>query len=152
MMRLSVSTPLAIIVDDEAVVHLRAEDASGSFGILPHHADFLTVLSACVLSWRRPDGHERHLAVRGGMLAVHAGDCITVATREAVAGDDLQDLETRVVAQFRQDAEQERTARTDAQKLYVAAIRQICRLLRPDSATPAILSSAPGGGASGEWS
>jgi F-type H+-transporting ATPase subunit epsilon len=86
----------------------------------------------CVLSWRQREGRERHLAVRGGMLAVRDGRTISVATREAVAGDDLHDLETRVLSQFRQQAEQERSARTDEQKLYIAAIRQICRLLRTD--------------------
>lgn len=143
-MRLSVSTPLAIIVDAEQIIRLRAEDASGSFGILARHADFLTVLSACVLSWQRPDGRERHLAVRGGMLAVRGGQAVTVATREAIGGADLQDLETRVVTQFRQAAEQERTARTDAQKLYVAAIRQICRLLRSDGSRLSVSPGAPG--------
>jgi F-type H+-transporting ATPase subunit epsilon len=135
-MKLTVSTPLAIVVDGEEIAQLRAEDATGSFGLLPRHADFLTVLTACVLSWRRPDGSERYLAVRGGMLEVQGGQSITVATREAIAGEDLEDLQSRVLAQFREQAEQERTARTDAQKLYVAAIRQICRLLHPETQAP----------------
>lgn len=150
-MKLSVSTPLAIVVDGEQIAHLRAEDATGSFGLLPRHADFLTVLSVCVLSWRRPDGSERHLAVRGGMLEVRGGQSVTVATREAVAGEDLEDLQSRVLARFRQEAEQERTARSDAQKLYVAAIRQICRLLRPE-ATSAAPGDWPGQGPRVGWS
>jgi F-type H+-transporting ATPase subunit epsilon len=39
-MRLSIVTPLEIIVDED-IVSLRAEDVSGSFGILPHNAPFL---------------------------------------------------------------------------------------------------------------
>ena len=32
--------------------HLRAEDDTGAFGILPGHADFLTVLAVSVVTWR----------------------------------------------------------------------------------------------------
>jgi F-type H+-transporting ATPase subunit epsilon len=46
-MRLIVSTPLAIVVDTDDVMHLRAEDETGAFGILPRHDNFLTVL-ACL--------------------------------------------------------------------------------------------------------
>ena len=64
------------------------------------------------------------------------GDTITVATREAVADDDLHRLETEVLASFQRRSEEEITARTDAQRLYLAAIRQIYRFLRPDRPGP----------------
>ncbi|MFX7784697.1 hypothetical protein ABTJ92_20970, partial [Acinetobacter baumannii] len=83
------------------VVHVRAEDDTGAFGILRGHADFLTALAISVLSWRDEGGGEHHIAVRGGMLAVHGGNAITIATREAVAEDDLHRLETEVLAGFR---------------------------------------------------
>jgi F-type H+-transporting ATPase subunit epsilon len=141
-MRLLVTTPLAVITDVDDVGHLRAEDETGAFGILPGHADFLTALSLSVVSWRDAGGAEHHLAVRGGMLEVRGGTTISVATREAVAGDDLHRLETEVVASFQRRSEEELTAHTDAQRLYLAAIRQICRFLRPERARP-----LPGGGA-----
>ena len=130
-MRLTVSTPLAIVTDSEAVAHLRAEDETGAFGILPGHADFLTALSLSVVSWRDLKGSEHHLAVRGGMLQVRDGNLITIATREAVAGDDLSWLQTEVLATFRRRTDEEKKSRTDAQRLYLAAIRQICRYLKP---------------------
>ena len=139
-MKLAVTTPLAIVTEADDVAHLRAEDESGAFGILPGHADFLTALAVSVVSWRDRAGAEHHLAVRGGMLEVRGGDAITIATREAVASDDLKHLETEVVASFRRGLEEERTARADSQRLYLAAIRQICRFLRSDR-SPAI----PGG-------
>lgn len=128
-MRLSVSTPLAIVVEDEEVVHLRAEDESGAFGILAGHADFLTALAVSVVSWRDRSGGEHHVAVNGGMLEVRGGEAIAIATREAVAGDDLQQLEGEVLASFRRRQEAEAAARKDAQRLYLAAIRQISRFL-----------------------
>ena len=136
-MRLIVTTPLAIIADASDVKHLRAEDETGAFGILPGHADFLTALSVSVATWRNRTGAEHHIAVRGGMLEVRDGDTITIATREAIASDDLHHLETQVLATFRRQAEEERSARTDAQRLYLAAIRQIYRFLKSEHA-PAI--------------
>jgi F-type H+-transporting ATPase subunit epsilon len=133
-MKLTVTTPLAIITEANNVAHVRAEDETGAFGILPGHADFLTALAVSVVSWRDQDGTVHHLAVRGGMLEVNNGKAITIATREAVAGDDLHRLETEVLASFQRRTEEELTARTDAQRLYLAAIRQICRFLKSDRA------------------
>ena len=135
-MNLTVTTPLAIITKAENVAHVRAEDDTGAFGILRGHADFLTALAISVVSWRDVRGAEHHIAVRGGMLAVSGGDTITVATREAVADDDLHRLETEVLASFQRRSEEEITARTDAQRLYLAAIRRIYGFLRPDRPDP----------------
>jgi F-type H+-transporting ATPase subunit epsilon len=70
------------------------------------------------------------------MLEVCDGAVIRVATREAVTDDDLHRLETEVLAAFRHRNEEEATARTDAQRLYLAAIRQICRFLKSERAAP----------------
>lgn len=134
-MKLTVATPLAIVVDAEDVTHLRAEDESGAFGVLNGHADFLTALAVSVVSWRNgPQGVEHHVAVHGGMLEVRGGSVIAITTREAVAGDDLQRLESEVLARFRRQLAEEQAAHKDAQRLYLAAIRQICHFLRPGHA------------------
>jgi len=129
-MRLSVATPLAIVIEVGDVAHLRGEDATGAFGILPGHADFLTALAVSVATWRDDRGIEHHVALRGGMLEVRDGSTIAIATPEAVISDDLHGLETEVLAKFRRQLVQEQAARTDAQRLYLAAIRQIARFLR----------------------
>lgn len=131
-MKLSVATPLAIVVESTDIVHVRGEDETGAFGILRGHADFITALAVSVVSWRDEHGTEHHVAVRGGMLEVRGGDTIEIATPEAVQGDDLERLETEVLAGFRRQQVDEKAARTDAQRLYLAAIRQIVRFLRPD--------------------
>lgn len=133
-MKLSVSTPLAIVVDADNILHLRAEDETGAFGILPGHADFLTALTISVVTWRDQNGTEHHAAVRGGMLQVVDGKAIVVATREAICSDDLHHLETEVLTAFRRRLEEDQAARTDAQRLYLAAIRQICCFLRSERA------------------
>lgn len=130
-MRLRIVTPLAMIIDEDGVLAIRAEDASGSFGILPHHADFLTSLSISVVSWKSGNGSRHYCVVRRGVLAVAAGRDITIATREAVAGDDLATLDETVLARFRSEIEAERTEHIESTRLHLNAIRQIMRHLRP---------------------
>ena len=145
-MRLSVVTPLAIVIEVGDVAHLRGEDATGAFGILPGHADFLTALAVSVATWRDDRGIEHHVALRGGMLEVRDGNTIAIATPEAVVGDDLHGLETEVLAKFRRQLVQEQAARTDAQRLYLAAIRQIVRFLRDERSPAAAPMVAPADG------
>jgi F-type H+-transporting ATPase subunit epsilon len=133
-LRLIIATPMAVVVDTPDVAHVRAEDDTGAFGILEHHADFLTVLALSVVSWRNRAGREHHAAVRGGVLSVAGGGQIRVATREAVASDDLHELETAVLDRFREETGAEQEARATAARLQVAAIRQICRYLRAERA------------------
>jgi F-type H+-transporting ATPase subunit epsilon len=131
-MRLLITTPTAVIADDRDVSAVRAEDESGSFGILKGHADFLTVLTVSVVAWRRADGRQRYCAVRRGILRVEDGNEVAIATREAIAGDDLDHLEQVVLTQLRNALETERTARTESLQLQMKAIRQIVRYLRPE--------------------
>jgi F-type H+-transporting ATPase subunit epsilon len=139
--KLTVTTPLAIVVDTDAVVHLRAEDETGAFGVLPGHADFLTALSVSVVTWRDKGGEEHHVAVRGGMLEVRGGEHIAIASREAIRDDDLPRLEAEVLTSYRRRFEEEQAARADAQRLYLAAIRQIYRFLRSERGRPVFPAS-----------
>jgi len=50
--------------------------------------------------------------------------------------DDLAHLQTEVLTAFRRETEGEKSARTDAQRLFLAAIRQISRFLKSER-TPA---------------
>ncbi len=131
-MKLRIVTPLSMVVEEDDILALRARDASGSFGILPGHADFLTSLSICVIDWKRRDGARHFCAVRRGVLAVREGREIGVATREAIAGDALATLENVVITRFRAEIDAERSARIASTQLQLSAIRQIMNHLRPD--------------------
>ncbi len=134
-MRLLISDPTRVVVDTD-VVSVRAEDDTGCFGILPGHADLLTVLIPSVVAWRGPDGGTRWCAVRRGVLTVRGGDEIAIATRQAQPGDNLDVLEHEVLAQYRAEADAERVARVAATRLHMQAIRRIVRALRPMAITP----------------
>ena len=130
-LRLVVTTPMEIVLDRDDVAHVSAEDDTGSFGILHGHADFLTALATSVITWRDAQGAEHYVAVRGGILSVRDGRTVEVATREALTGDDLAALEQEVLSRFHEEAGVEETSRAEARRLQIAAIRQICRYLRP---------------------
>lgn len=128
-MPLRIVTPLSVVID-EAATRLRAVDASGGFGVLPGHADFLTRLSVSVVAWSGADGTERFCAVRGGALSVRAGH-VAIATREAVAGDDLETLDREVLGRFRAELDEERVEHVEATRLHLAAMRRMLARLAP---------------------
>jgi F-type H+-transporting ATPase subunit epsilon len=131
-MRLRIVTPLSVVIDEHGVLALRAEDTTGSFGILPRHADFLTSLAISVVIWESNKGTRQFCAVRRGILSVISGRDIAIATREAVLGDDLATLDETVLARFRADIETERKEHVESTRLHLNAIRHIMRHLRPD--------------------
>jgi F-type H+-transporting ATPase subunit epsilon len=128
-MRLLVTTPMSVVVDAEDARYVRADDETGAFGILPGHADFITVLTVSVITWRNHRDEEHHVAVRGGVLTVRDGDLVQVATREAVGEDTLRRLGRAVLERFREEAHAEAESRVSATRLHLAAIRQLQRYL-----------------------
>ena len=130
-MKLTIATPLGVVLETSEVAQIRAEDATGAFGILPGHADFLTVLTTSVLMWRDLSSAEHYIAVHGGVFEVRSGT-VAVATRQAVPGEDLRRLESEVLVQFQHELREEQAARADAQRLYMAALKQIVQYLRGD--------------------
>ena len=124
-MKLTITTPLAVVVEEDGVLVLSAEDSSGGFGIQPHHADFLTSLAIAVVSWKSSNDTRHYCAVRGGVLTVTAGREIAIATREAVVGEDLATLDKTILSRFQADADAERTERVDSTRLQLSAIRRI---------------------------
>jgi F-type H+-transporting ATPase subunit epsilon len=133
-MRLRIATPAEVVVDEPSVEYVRAEDSSGAFGIQTGHTEFVTVLAVSVLTYRLASGAERHVAVRGGVLRVRGGQAVDVATREAVAKDDLDSLRRAVLAGFRSHADAEAKARTRATQLNVALVRNLYRYVRAERA------------------
>jgi len=130
-MRLRITTPLAIVVDEDAVQIVTAEDASGQFGIQPHHADFLTSLAVGVVGWKNSAGVRHYCAVHGGVLTVTGGREVAVTTQEAIPGEDLATLDQAILDRFGADDAAERAGRLDSTKLQLQAIRSIMRHRQP---------------------
>lgn len=128
-LHLTITTPASILADIDGVRSLRAEDESGGFGILPGHADLLTVLGASVVRWQKANGEERFCALRGAVLTVTGGKEIAIACREGVIGDDLEKLEQNVELQRAADREAEAQARVEHVRLHARVVRQLMRAL-----------------------
>lgn len=129
-MRLEIVTLLHVVVDVADVVSVSAEDATGSFALLPHHADFLTVLAISAVGWKRANGEVGYIAVRGGILRMQGGDFVQIATRQAVSGPSLGVLSDEVLDRLRAEAESEAQTRTASMRLQLGLMRQLDRYLR----------------------
>ena len=126
---LVVSTPSRLIAKADNVVSLRAEDDSGGFGILPGHADFVTVLPSSVLSWRAAEGPWRYCVVSSGVISVAEGRRVAVACRYGLIGDDLQRLQDEARAHRLTEIDADRRARVEQLRLHARTVRQMMRLL-----------------------
>ena len=128
-MKLSITTPMGIVVDNETVLSLKAEDKTGSFGIMPVHADFITVLDISVISWQGENGKMNYCAVCKGLLSVTKGREILIATREAVIGTDLESLKSSTLVKYYFDEEQEEKTRVSQEIMQAEAIKNIQKYL-----------------------
>lgn len=128
-LRLTIATPETAVVDGLAVRAVRAMDESGSFGVLPGHADLLTVLPASLLRWRDEADALHFCAVRSGVLTVSGGDHVAIACREAMLGDDLHALEAEIVVARESEEEADRVARVAQAQVHARAVRQLMRYL-----------------------
>jgi F-type H+-transporting ATPase subunit epsilon len=125
-MRLKVMTPIRIVAD-EAARKITAEAANGSFCLLPRHIDFLAALVPGILFFENHDGEEVFLAVDGGLL-VKCGEEVSVSTRLAVRGRDLETLRQTLDEQMLQQDERERRTRTVLARLETSFARRFMEM------------------------
>lgn len=128
-LHLTITTPDALLVDEPAALSVRAEDESGGFGVLPGHADLLTVLPPSVVRWRAGEGAWRYCAVHGGVLTVTGGGHVSIACRRGEVGEDLARLEEVVRAHAVALTEADRQARVEQVQLHARVVRQLVRLM-----------------------
>jgi len=129
-LHLTIATPVSTLVDDKNVSSLRAEDESGSFGVLPGHVDLLTALPPSVVRWSGPDGALHFCALRGGLMTIQGGTRVEIGCREGILGDDIHSLEAEVIALRESQLDIDRRSRVEELRLHAIAIRQIIETLR----------------------
>ena len=127
---LSITTPFAVLAED-TILSLRADDASGSFGLLPGHADFLTVLPVSVVRWKNGAGQMRYCALRGGVLTVSGGSRVAIACRSGILGTDLSRLAADVEKFQEEERDAARRATTEQTRMHARAVRQLMTYLNP---------------------
>ena len=122
-LQLEIRVPDSVVLNT-AVSALRAADASGWFGLLPGHENFITLLSPCLLTYRDESGVEHFAAADGGVLFLE-GEKVVIVTREAAAADRLEDVAGVAEAMLRNRRAQERTARTEFAELQTSLLREL---------------------------
>jgi F-type H+-transporting ATPase subunit epsilon len=125
-MRLTVWLPTEILMQ-EGVTRIKAEAPNGWFGLLPRHIDFVTVLVPSVLAFVRDDGAEEYLAIDQGIL-VKCGPEVSVSTRAAVRGTNLDQLKRDVEARFQAEEEREKKTFASEVKLEADLVRGLLEL------------------------
>lgn len=123
---------LEILVPDGVVLNvpthgMQATDASGRFGLLPGHENFVTVLEPCVLMYRDEHEQEHYAAVDGGVLLLE-GNHVAVVTHEAVLADRLEDLAGAAEEMLSVRHAQERRAQAEFSELQSSLLVELGKI------------------------
>ncbi len=122
-MKLTVRLPTEVLLEEE-VTRIKAEAENGWFGLLPKHIDFVTALVPGILIFQAQGKPEEFLAVDHGIL-VKCGADVSVSTRNAVRGTNVEQLRKDVETGFRERAELEKKARAFEAKLEADLVRRL---------------------------
>lgn len=125
-MNLIVTLPSEILVE-EPMTRIKAEADFGAFCLLPRHVDFLTRLDPGILSYMDENGDEQFVATDGGTL-VKCGADVSVATRRAVEGAELETLERTVRDEFEVLDEREKKTRTALASLQSNFVQRLMEM------------------------
>lgn len=129
-MNLEILVPDGVVLDTP-IRGLRAADASGLFGLWPHHEDFATLLVPCVLSYRDEEDCEHYAAVDGGVLVLRSQTefenerRVSIGTREAVLADRIEEVAGVAAAMLAARHQEERTAREEFAELQSSLLREM---------------------------
>ena len=122
-MKLTVRLPAEILLAED-VTRIKAEADNGWFGLLEKHVDFVTALVPGILTFQARGKAEEYLAIDHGIL-VKCGCEVSVSTRNAVRGTNLEELRRDVETQFREREERDKKARAYEAKLEADLVRQL---------------------------
>ncbi|MDX1807994.1 MAG: hypothetical protein R3331_00505 [Sulfurospirillaceae bacterium] len=106
----------------------RAEDKSGSFGILPRHTDFLTILEAAI-TIVVIENKEYYYAFNGGVLSFK-NNALTITTKEFVQSDKVNELFEIIKRSFMEKEEKERLFSDNIENLQKVFIKKLIEMER----------------------
>jgi F-type H+-transporting ATPase subunit epsilon len=103
------------------------EAKNGSFCLLPAHVDFVTIMVPGIFYTVTEENQDLYLAINEGIL-LKTGSEVTLATRNAVKGENLGSLKKQVEEDFKKINQQDRGARNALQKLEADFVRRFLDL------------------------
>jgi len=128
-MRLKVLLPFQVFAEIDGVKRIVAETPQGSFGLLPHRLDCVSVLEPGILTYETETEGEVYVAVDQGVL-VKAGADVLVSVRNAVGGMDLGKLREAVEREFVNLDEGEKQVRAVLARLESGFVRRFAEYHR----------------------
>jgi F-type H+-transporting ATPase subunit epsilon len=114
----------------EDVTSFVGEDATGSFGLLPHHARFMTTLVFGLARYRRLAGAWHYLALPGALL-YFVDNALFLSTRHYVCGEDYQHIAQAVQAQLMQEETALAAMRHSLRHLEEALLQRLWHVPEP---------------------
>lgn len=116
----------------EGVTSFMGEDASGSFGILPNHARFMTVLVFGLARFRQQENHWQYLALPGGVLYFKDNE-LTLSTRHFLLDTDFEQITAALEQELAVEEQKLRVTRISLLQMEQALFKRILSLQRkPD--------------------
>ncbi len=106
----------------------RGEDRSGSFGILPRHIEFLTILEPSI-AIALVDGTEEYFAFNGGILSFKK-ETLTITTKEFVQSSRIGDLRGIIERFYKEQQEKESIFHLNMKNLQKAFFKKMIELER----------------------
>jgi F-type H+-transporting ATPase subunit epsilon len=113
----------------DSVASFVGTDASGSFGIQPGRARFMTILDYGLSRFRTLDGVWQYLACPGAVLSF-ADDQLTVSTRRYLWDQDYERISALLAGQLAEEEEALRSVKDNLQRLERELFRRLRHLDR----------------------
>ena len=113
----------------EAVTSFVGQDASGSFGILPGRAGFMTILSFGLARFRVADGPWKFIACPGAVLSFeHNALCLN--TRRYLVDDDYGRISGLLVGKLTEEEHAPKAVKDNIRQLEQELLRRLHQLNR----------------------
>jgi len=91
LMTVSIFLPTEVFLEKNEIRKVSAEGMEGWFTLLPEHIDYVAILTPSILTLEDHNREERYFAVDHGTL-VKRGKQVSISTRRAIHGKDLDSL------------------------------------------------------------
>lgn len=115
--------------DIEGVLSFVGRDASGSFGIRPGRARFMTILDYGLARYRTAEADWRYVACPGAVL-YFADDRLTLSTRRYLCDPDYDRISGLLSGQLAQEEEELRSVKQNVHSLEQELFRRLRQLDR----------------------
>ena len=126
-MNLKILLPFKVFAEKRDVKSIVAETPQGSFGLLPHRLDCVSVLAPGILIYETEEGGREYVAIDEGIL-VKAGADVLISVRNAIGGTELGKLHEVVEREFMNLNEDEKSTRVELAKLESGFVRRFTEM------------------------